>query len=476
MKALVRRRLLLTLAVLALTACSPVFGPNPTGDTEPPALGATAEATPGQPETVPEPAVPEPAVPAPIVTDTPAKEPDDKPTEEPTEEPAETPRPVITHRISIREVDGIAEFYDRQTGERFIPRGYNYVRVAPMSAADPALWHSTLNPGYYEPERAEAALQAMHAAGYNVVRIFVDCCRAGSNVGDPRGGISAPYLENVIDFLERATANGIFVLLISDLTPAQGGYDDMWQHCCSVFDGENLRYLTLGGHRGERRFNQDFIRALIERQAPLETIFAYDLTNEVHFSVDKPPFSLTSGRVTTANRQTYDMADPDDKQRMMDENLVYWINQQRAAILEVDPTALVTVSFPAINAGQTTVHPGPAVWESEADFVDLHAYLGWGLSLEQYMGRFGVDEPPEKPIILGEFGASRRAFATATAASLQLVDWQAASCAYGFDGWLLWTWDAEEQSELWHGMSDEGEINAALAPVNRPDPCAPRGP
>ncbi|UCD97851.1 MAG: cellulase family glycosylhydrolase [Chloroflexota bacterium] len=382
-----------------------------------------------------------------------------------------TPTPQFSHRIGIRLVSGEAEFYDRLTGDKFVPRGYNYVRLAPMSQTNPGLWHSTLNPGYYDRERAGAALQAMHAEGYNVVRIFVDCCREGNNVGDPAGGISTAYLENVIDFLEKAKANEIYVLLISDLTPAQGGYDDMWQHCCETFAGENLRYLTPGGHRGERRFNQDLIRALIDAGAPLEAIFAYDLTNEVHFNLDKPPFSLTAGKVTTANNKTYDMAVAEDKRRMMDENLVYWIDQQRAAILEVDPSALVTVSFPAINSGQTTVDPRPAIWESTADFVDLHTYLGWGLSLDQYMERFGVDQTPEKPIILGEFGASNRAYPTADSAGQALKEWQVASCKYGFDGWLLWTWDGFEQAELWNGISENGEISSILSPLNRPDPC-----
>jgi hypothetical protein len=382
-----------------------------------------------------------------------------------------TPTSQLTHRISIREVQGEAEFYDRLSGDKFIPRGYNYVRLAPMSDTQLGLWHATLNPGYYDSEQSNMALQMMHAAGYNVVRIFVDCCREGNNVGDPAGGISAAYLENVIDLLEKAKDNEIYVLLVLDLTPAQGGYDDMWQHCCEIFDGENLRYLTPGGHRGERRFNQDFIKALIEAGAPLEAIFAYDLTNEVHFSLDKPPFSLPSGKVTTANKTTYDMALPEEKQRMMDENLVYWIDQQRAAILEIDPSALVTVSFPAINSGQTTVNPHPAIWQSTADFVDLHTYLGWGLSLEQYLERFGIDQVPDKPIILGEFGVAARAYLTAEIAGQALQEWQIASCDYGFDGWLLWTWDSDEQSDLWNGSSENGEINTALSPLIRPDPC-----
>jgi endo-1,4-beta-mannosidase len=116
------------------------------------------------------------------------------------------------------------------------------------------------------------------------------------------------------------------------------------------------------------------------------------------------------------------MADPEDKPRMMDENLVYWIDQQRASILAVDPTALVTVSFPAINMGQTTVNPRPAILESTADFVDLHTYLGWGLSLEQYLNRFGVDGPTQKPLILGEFGASTRAYPAAQLAAQRLLE------------------------------------------------------
>jgi endo-1,4-beta-mannosidase len=210
----------------------------------------------------------------------------------------------------------------------------------------------------------------------------------------------------------------------------------------------------------------------MENKAPIEAIFAYDLSNEVHFNVDKPPFSLSSGKVTTANRKSYDMALAEDKQRMMDENLIYWIDQQRASIQEVDPTALVTVSFPAINSGQTTVDPQPAILESSADFVDLHTYAGWGLSLEQYMRRFGVDGPPAKPTILGEFGASRRAFPGIEIAARVLQEWQAESCRYGFDGWLMWTWEVEEQADLWHGMSENGEIAQALAPLNRPDPCS----
>ena len=439
----------LAIGLLLATGCSPSQG-LPSNASTPAGMVENAQIT-----AAPSPSPP----PAPTAVAT---------QEAPVEIPSEGAEEGPAHRIGVRVVDGTGEFYDRETGEKFIPRGFNYVRIAPMGTG---AWHSTLNPGLYEPERAGEALLAMHAGGYNVVRVFVDCCRKGSNAGSPRGGVSEPYLLNVIDFLQRAAENEIYVLLVLDLTPAEGGYDDMWQHCCTTFDGENLRYLTPGGHRGERRFNQDFIRALIAHDAPMEAIFAYDLTNEVHFSVDKPPFSMAAGKVRTANGLVYDMANPDDKTRMMDENLVYWIDQQRAAILEVDPNALVTVSFPGINSGQTTVHTGPAIRESTADFIDLHIYLGWGLSLEEYLRRFEVEEQAAKPVILGEFGASSRAYPDVQEAVRKLVELQAASCGYGFDGWLLWTWDTEDMPDLWTGMRANGEISAALAPLNRRDPC-----
>ena len=47
------------------------------------------------------------------------------------------------------------------------------------------------------------------------------------------------------------------------------------------------------------------------------------------------------------------------------------------------------------------------------------------------------------------------------------------SCDYGYDGWLLWTWDTEEQTDFYNGLTGEGQVNQALAPVNRPDPCQP---
>ena len=74
---------------------------------------------------------------------------------------------------------------------------------------------------------------------------------------------------------------------------------------------------------------------------------------------------------------------------------------------------------------------------------------------------------------MGEYGGSRRVYGTAEAAAADLQNWQFESCAWGFDGWLLWTWDTDEQSELWNGRSAGDLFERALAPRLRVDPCAP---
>jgi len=92
--------------------------------------------------------------------------------------------------------------------------------------------------------------------------------------------------------------------------------------------------------------------------------------------------------------------------------------------------------------------------------------------LPQYMENFGVSGPTPKPLLMGEFGAFKFAYPSPAAAVPALLAWQRDSCRYGIDGWLLWTWDTDEQRELWNALSGGGIIDRTLSPKNRPDPCA----
>ena len=194
--------------------------------------------------------------------------------------------------------------------------------------------------------------------------------------------------------------------------------------------------------------------------------------------MDFPPLSLTSGRVTALDGQTYDMSSLDDKKRMMDANLVLWMDKVRAAILEVDPTALVSVGFfwpqepnPARIGDERYINTEPAIWDSQLDFIDLHPYPASELTLPQYVENFGINGMQEKPILMGEFGVATQAAPSASKAASTLMDWQIQSCDFGFDGWLLWTWDIYENNDFYSAKSDQGQIAKALAPVTRPDPC-----
>jgi hypothetical protein len=113
---------------------------------------------------------------------------------------------------------------------------------------------------------------------------------------------------------------------------------------------------------------------------------------------------------------------------------------------------------------QRLVSTYPAIWHSQADFIDLHAYPGSDFSLKQHVENFQINGMQEKPIVMGEFGAYEGSFASVDAAARALMAWQVESCQYGFDGWLLWTWD--------NALSGDGKIERVLAPVVRPDPSA----
>ncbi len=211
----------------------------------------------------------------------------------------------------------------------------------------------------------------------------------------------------------------------------------------------------------------------------MDAIFAYELWNEAVLASDEPPFTLAAGEVTTANLTTYDMSKASDRKRMIDDGFVFLIDRLRQTIQRVDPTALVTMGFfhdtepnPARRGDNRLVRTRAVIERSTADFVDIHPYADDELTFPQFMQNYGIDGPTAKPIIIGEFGASKRHIGSASQTATALTSWQRQSCTYGIDGWVLWTWDTNEQPDLWNALSDGGVIERALAPSTRPDACA----
>ena len=387
------------------------------------------------------------------------------------------------HSIGVRPTATIAEFFNRNTGNAFVPRGYNYIRLANLTDARGNLFlaHSTFAVGLYDSNRAETALASMQSSGYNIVTITMEGCCQGT-IGDPAGGLNSAYMANVVDFLRRAKTHAIGVVIASQWLPAFGGFTQPYGACFPQFDDINLVTLSSCGVTANKAYFQAFVKALINASAPMDAIFAYEIWNEYYYQAARAPLISTSGTITTANGQTYDMSSQASQQQMMDDGLVYFADQVRASILALDPTALVTISFfppegpnPSRIGDSRIIQVYPAIASSTLDYVDLHPYpIVLSLTMDQVVQNYKfVGHQEQKPIIMGEFGAFIWAYPSVTDAAAGMQSWQIHSCAYNFKGWLLWTWDTDEQPELWNGQSSGGAINLALAPTSRPNPCSP---
>lgn len=385
------------------------------------------------------------------------------------------------HRISVRLVNGLGGFYDTTSGAKFIPRGNNYVRLAQQQFCfwGASVYHSTFDPARYDATTVAQAFGAMRDQGYNVARVFLNYCCTRGGIGSPNGGLDGAYVDRVADLLQRAKANGLYVLLTLDALPQVGGYEQLQNaNAPSQFQGENRTLLTRGGIDAHKRLWRDLIRGLLARGAPLEVIFAYELMNETFFNSTLLPLSMNSGVVTAANGLGYDMSKFDDKVRLMDEGMLYWADQVRAGIRELDPSALVTIGFTGHNWNIYPDQPLPrlivrsrsTINNSKLDWIDLHAYPGH-TTMADFAGGTGVSSTTVKPLVLGEYGVRKLTAPTVAQAADVLKNWQIASCGFGFDGWLLWTWDTTEAPEMWNGQSEGGLIAQTLSPKARPDAC-----
>ena len=115
--------------------------------------------------------------------------------------------------------------------------------------------------------------------------------------------------------------------------------------------------------------------------------------------------------------------------------------------------------------------------DSQVDFVSPRVIPGLELTLPQYVANYELPANTAKPVLMAELGAPIASNPTAASAAETLQSWQADSCAAGFDGWILWTWDTngERTGEppMWDAQDAGGLLERALAPTLRPDPCAP---
>ena len=100
----------------------------------------------------------------------------------------------------------------------------------------------------------------MQASGFSVVRVFTNGCCCGVSAVGPDGKVSPAYLANLVDFLNRARIQGIYVLLTGDGMPRFGSY---WTEQAvgqtNQFAADNAFLLTAPGVSAYRRFWSDLV-------------------------------------------------------------------------------------------------------------------------------------------------------------------------------------------------------------------------
>lgn len=203
--------------------------------------------------------------------------------------PAPTPTllPPTPHRISIRTVNGGAEFFDRVTGNKFVPRGaalwrWKYWPPGQQQTVIDTIFNTQIG----QLESALSELPKMRDDGFNVVRLWFNACWGGAPgcLDRREGGLDRAFLRNMAQFLQVAKENGIYAILTMDDLP------DNYQYLLSPyrtrFEEFNLEFMTQGGIDAQSKYQTDLIRGLMEVGAPMDAILAYQLKEEAYFQED----------------------------------------------------------------------------------------------------------------------------------------------------------------------------------------------
>ena len=366
------------------------------------------------------------------------------------------------HRIAIRQLYGLGEFYDLQSGQKFTPRGVNYQPSADL-------------------ERTAADFRRLSALGYNTVRIIFDACvrQWDCTTAAGGGGLEPAALERLAAVMRVAKANNLVLLLASAGLPEGSSYaEQASQGSSELFDGQrNTGLLTPQGIEAYQTYWDDLLNGLAAGSAPLDSVLGWELLAEQWYEGDQPPFSLDEGEVVDANGTRYDLAESQDKQQLAVEGLINFSRALRRVIQGHDPNGLVGMGFLApdspnpVREGDTRyVEAANLLTTPALDFYDLHLEPDSGLTMAEYAQNFGLERRVSAPLLVGEFSASAWAHNSVEGAAASVQDWIAASCAFGLDGWLYGSYATGQA--LWSFTDEDGFLMEVISPRSQPDACS----
>lgn len=410
--------------------------------------------------------------------------------------------------------------YNKITGKIFIPRGNVYANT--QQVPDP--WGGTSTSGWewfypnYDKSKITQDLQKMQTDGYNSIRVAVSPITIGSPSSQ---GLNIQMLKNIADFLNTAKQHNIFVLLTVSLWPHSGGYAPASDPQDPLLDvgGGNFFYLSPKALETRKKYLRDLINGLKQEGAPLDIIWAYDLDGEIAFSPNLKPFKNYQGQIITnaGNFSITGNTSKQEKEYIMNKNIIVYINTLTSTIKSVDPTVLVSVQMypPALQ-----IPPGqegnsdferyvPAKWlvaspnVKEGDLSGVDTDL---IALSMYPNTYGQNYQCQlsslqipgiggdcnyplrpgtntKPIFVEEMGYVRNSGAqenvlTASDAAPKIKNWMSLECSAGIRGWHMFTWntlfnrnDGTSVSDYFTAIEDDEAINNLIKPVILPNIC-----
>jgi len=424
------------------------------------------------------------------------------------------------HIISKAIINSQPYLYNKSTGKIFIPRGNVYANT--QQVPDP--WGGTSTSGWewfypnYDKSKITQDLQKMQTDGYNSIRVAVSPITIGSPSSQ---GLNIQMLKNIADFLNTAKQHNIFVLLTVSLWPHSGGYAPASDPQDPLLDvgGGNFFYLSPKALETRKKYLRDLINGLKQEGAPLDIIWAYDLDGEIAFSPNLKPFKNYQGQIITnaGNFSITGNTSKQEKEYIMNKNIIVYINTLTSTIKSVDPTALVSVQMypPALQ-----IPPGqegnsdferyvPAKWlvaspnVKEGDLSGVDTDL---IALSMYPNTYGQNYQCQlsslqipgiggdcnyplrpgtnpKPIFVEEMGYVRNSGAqenvlSASEAAPKIKNWMSLECSAGIRGWHMFTWntlfnrnDGTSVSDYFTAIEDNEAINNAIKPTVWPNIC-----
>lgn len=385
-----------------------------------------------------------------------------------------------TERIIVKN----GEFVTEKTNKRFVPIGANYVKLNEHPQSDKLQWHCTFAPREWDKKQAEAALKEMKKSGFNITKVFIDYFEwRGVIENEQAETFHKPYMDNLINFISMAEENDIRVIIALTYTPvAPLTAPRKIVPIDKSIAGSNLYYLEKNTLERKKIYVKEFTKYLKQKgRKCFNNIFAIELFNEETFGVVEKPFDGETRRVKAPNGKSYGLKTSEDMQKLIDEASIYYANMMADSIRQADRDMLVSASMLTYNAvgksGPGKIledmpkykgldHRYPmrpmALLESKLSYIDVHILPVNAEWLKKDLKSIEFEELKEKakesgkPMIVGKIGIARGWGYTKEE---QIKGWfenvfAPLSREGGFQGFIWWTWDADNELGGWVTAKD----------------------